>query len=36
MNLKELEWEGVDWIDLCQDMNKGRAFVSTVRNLPVP
>ena len=34
MDLKGTEGEGVDWIDLTQDRDKWRAFVSTMMNLP--
>jgi hypothetical protein len=33
MCLKDIEWEGVDWIDLAQAMNKWRAVVNTVTTL---
>ena len=36
MDLQELGWEGLDWIDLAQDMDRRRALVSTVMNLRVP
>jgi hypothetical protein len=36
MDLKEVEWEGVDWIDMAQDRNRWRALVSAVMNLRVP
>jgi hypothetical protein len=32
MDLKEMIWEGVDWIDLAQDRGKWRAVVNTVMN----
>ena len=35
MYLKDIEWEGVDWIDLALAMNKWRAVVNTVTNLRV-
>jgi hypothetical protein len=28
MDLQEVEWEYVDWIDLAQDRNKWRAVVN--------
>jgi hypothetical protein len=31
-----LEWDGVDWIDLTQDMDQWRALVNTVMNLRIP
>jgi hypothetical protein len=36
MDLREIGWDGMDWIDLAQDMDQGRALVSTVINLQVP
>jgi hypothetical protein len=36
MNLREIGWDGVDWIDLAQDRDQWRAFVNTVMNLQVP
>jgi hypothetical protein len=33
MVLREMGWEGVDWIHLDQGRNQGRATVSTVMNL---
>jgi hypothetical protein len=33
MTLKEMGWEGVNWIDLAQDRDQPRALVNTVRNL---
>jgi hypothetical protein len=35
MDLREVGWEGVDWIDLAQDRDSWRALVCTV-NLRVP
>jgi hypothetical protein len=32
-NLREIGWDGIDWIDLAQDR---RALVKTVMNLWVP
>jgi hypothetical protein len=29
-------WGGMDWIDLAQDMDHGRALVKTVMNFRVP
>jgi hypothetical protein len=31
--LKELEWDGMDWIDLAQDRDQWWVLVSTVMNL---
>jgi hypothetical protein len=36
MNLREIKWDGVDWIDLPQDRGQWRALVNTVINLRVP
>jgi hypothetical protein len=36
MDLRELEWDGMDWIDLTQDRDQWRALVNTVMNLRVP
>jgi hypothetical protein len=36
MDLREIGWDGVDWIDLAQDRGKWRALVNTVLNLRVP
>ena len=32
MSLKEIGWEGVDWIDLAQDKDKWRPLANTVMN----
>jgi hypothetical protein len=36
MNLREIEWDGVDWIDVSQDRDQYRALVNKVMNLRVP
>jgi hypothetical protein len=36
MDLGEIVWDGMDWIDLAQDMDQWRALVNTVMNLRVP
>jgi hypothetical protein len=36
MDLREIEWEAIDWIDLAQDRDQWRALVNTVMNLRVP
>jgi hypothetical protein len=36
MDLREIGWDDVDWIDLAQDRDQCRALVSTVMNLRVP
>jgi hypothetical protein len=30
MDLREIGWDGMDWIDLAHDMDQWRALVSTV------
>jgi hypothetical protein len=35
MHFQEVEWEGVDWIDLAQDRNRWRTVVKTVMNFKV-
>jgi hypothetical protein len=36
MDLREVGWEGADWIDLAQNRDRWRALVYTVMNLRVP
>jgi hypothetical protein len=36
MDLREIGWGGMDWINLAQDRDQLRALVNTVMNLPVP
>jgi hypothetical protein len=36
MDLREVGWGGIDWIDLAQDRDRWRAVVYTVMNLRVP
>jgi hypothetical protein len=36
MDLREIGWDGMDWMDLVQDRDQWRAFVDTVMNLWVP
>jgi hypothetical protein len=36
MDLGEVGWGDVDWIDLAQDRNRWRALVNSVLNLGVP
>jgi hypothetical protein len=33
MDLREVGWGGLDWIDLAQDRDQWRALVNTVMNL---
>jgi hypothetical protein len=34
--LREIGWDGMDWIELAQDSNKWRPLVKMVMNLRVP
>jgi hypothetical protein len=36
MDLREIGWGGMDWIDLIQDRDEWRALVKTVITLQVP
>jgi hypothetical protein len=36
MDLREIGWDGKDWIDLAQDRDQRRALVNAVMNLRVP
>jgi hypothetical protein len=36
MNLREIEWDDMDWIDLARDRDQWRALMKTVMNLRVP
>jgi hypothetical protein len=36
MDLIEIGWDGIDWIDMSQDMDQWRALVKSVMNLRVP
>jgi hypothetical protein len=36
IDLREIGWDGVDWVDLAQDRDKWRALANTVINLRVP
>jgi hypothetical protein len=36
MDLREIGWDGVDWIDRAQDRDHWRALVTTGLNLRVP
>jgi hypothetical protein len=36
MDIREIGWNVMDWIDLAQDRDQWRALVNTVINLSVP
>jgi hypothetical protein len=36
MDLREIGWDGMDWIDMAQDRDQWRSLVNTVMNLWVP
>jgi hypothetical protein len=36
MHLREIVWDGVDWMDITQDRDQWRALVNTVLNFRVP
>jgi hypothetical protein len=36
MDLREIGWNGMDWIDFAQDSDQLRALVNAVMNLRVP
>jgi hypothetical protein len=36
MDLREVGWEGADWIALAQDRDRWRALVYMVMNLRIP
>jgi hypothetical protein len=36
IGLREIRWEGRDWIELAQDRDQWRALVNMVINLQVP
>jgi hypothetical protein len=36
MDLREIGWDDVDWIDMAQDRGQWRALLKTVLNLRVP
>jgi hypothetical protein len=36
MDLREIGWDDMDWIDLTQDRDRWRALVNAVVNLQVP
>jgi hypothetical protein len=36
MDFKQIEWDGMDWINLAQDKDRWQALVNTAMNLRVP
>jgi hypothetical protein len=36
MDLREIIWDGADWMDMAQDRDQWRALVNTVLKLRVP
>jgi hypothetical protein len=36
MDLRDIRWEGVNWIHLARDREQWRALVNTVMNFRVP
>jgi hypothetical protein len=36
MDIREVGWEGMDWIELAQDRDRWRALVNVVMKLRVP
>jgi hypothetical protein len=36
MDLRKIEWDGVDWTEMAQDRDQWRALVNKVMNLRVP
>jgi hypothetical protein len=36
MDLREIGWDRMDWIDVAQDREQWRALVNTAMNLRVP
>jgi hypothetical protein len=36
MDLRDIGWDGMDWIDLAQDRDQWGAIVNTVMNILVP
>jgi hypothetical protein len=36
IDLREIRWDGMDWIDVAQDRDQWRTLVETVMNLRVP
>jgi hypothetical protein len=36
MDLREIGWDGMDWIDLAQDREQWRALLDAIMNFRVP
>jgi hypothetical protein len=36
IDLRDIGWNGMDWIELAQDRDRWRVLVNTVMNLRVP
>ena len=36
MDIQEVRWEGMDWMDLVQEKERWRAVVKAVMNLRAP
>jgi hypothetical protein len=36
IDFREIEWDGMDWIDLVEDRDQWRAPMNMVKNLRVP
>jgi hypothetical protein len=36
IDLREIGWDGMDWINLAQDRDQWRVLVNTAMNLRVP
>jgi hypothetical protein len=36
IDLRDIGWDGVDWIELAEERDQRRALVNTVMNLRVP
>jgi hypothetical protein len=36
IDLREIEWDGMNWVELAQDRDRWRSLVNTVMSLRVP